>query len=65
MQKAHTDLFKPANSSTVTPHPCIAATEKDLEYMLGAFHSMILRINSVETRVKNVINLVSNKDKSS
>jgi hypothetical protein len=31
-----------------------------LEYMLGAFHSLSLRIHSVETRVKNVINLVSN-----
>jgi hypothetical protein len=64
MQRAHSELFKPTNLSTVTPHPSIAATEKDLEYMLGAFHSLSLRIHSVETRVKNVINLVSNNHQS-
>jgi hypothetical protein len=64
MKRAHSELFQPTHSSTITPHVCIAATEKDLEYILGALNSLSLRIHSVETRVKNVINLVSNNHQS-
>lgn len=59
MQRAHREMFKPSHFGDLAPHPAIPATEKDLEYMLSAFHSLGLRVRSVETRVKNVINLVS------
>jgi hypothetical protein len=59
IQKAHNDLFKASHFGDLAPHPAIPATEKDLEYMLNSFQSLRLRIISVETRVKNVINLVS------
>jgi len=59
IQKAHMDLFKASHFGELAPHPAIPATDKDLEYMLGSFHALSLRIRSVETRVKNVINLVS------
>jgi hypothetical protein len=58
MQKAHREMFNPSHFHDLAPHPAIPATEKDLDYMLGAFNSSGLRIRSVETRVKNVINLV-------
>jgi hypothetical protein len=59
VQKAHHDLFKASNFGELAPHPAIPATDKDLEYILGSFQALSLRVRSVETRVKNVINLVS------
>jgi len=59
IQKAHSDLFKASHYGDLAPHPAIPATEKDLDYMLNSFQSLRLRIISVETRVKNVISLVS------
>jgi hypothetical protein len=59
IQKAHKGVFNPSQFRDLAPHPVIPATEKDLEYMLSAFNSLGLRVRAVDTRVKNVINLVS------
>jgi hypothetical protein len=58
IQTAHSEMFKPENFGELTPNPAIPATEKDLEYMLSTFNSLGRRVRSIETRVKNVINLV-------
>jgi hypothetical protein len=58
LQRDHGDLFKISNLNGFAPPSAFPVIEKDLEYLLNSFQGLSLRIRSVETRVKNVINLV-------
>lgn len=58
IQRTHNKLCQASNYGRPAPHPAIPATEKNLDYILGSFQSLNLRIKSIDARVKNAINLV-------
>lgn len=58
LQGSHDDLLKVSNANGVGHPSAFLVIEKDLHYLLNSFGGLSLRIRSVETRVKNVINLV-------